>query len=80
MYQIVIKKKAKKFIDKLPLNERKRIVSAIEQLPNGEDIKKLKGHDNMLRLRVGSYRVIYSINNGKYIIYVIDVGNRGEIY
>ena len=77
MYQIVIKKKAKKFIDKLPLNERKRIVSAIEQLPNGEDIKKLKGHDNMLRLRVGSYRVIYSINNGKYIIYVIDVGNRG---
>lgn len=80
MYQIVIKKKAKKFIDKLPLNERKRIVSAIEQLPNREDIKKLKGHDNMLRLRVGSYRVIYSINNGKYIIYVIDVGNRGEIY
>ena len=80
MYQIVIKKKAKKFIDKLPLNERKRIVSAIEQLPNGEDIKKLKGHDNMLRLRVGSYRVIYSINNGKYIIYVIDFGNRGEIY
>ena len=80
MYQIIIKKKAKKFIDKLPLNERKRIVSAIEQLPNGEDIKKLKGHNNMLRLRVGSYRVIYSINNGKYIIYVIDVGNRGEIY
>ena len=39
MYQIIIQKKAKKFIDKLPLNERKRIVSAIEQLPNGEDIK-----------------------------------------
>ncbi len=80
MYQIIIKKKAKKFIDKLPLNERKRIVSAIEQLPNGEDIKKLKGHDNLLRLRIGSYRIIYSIDNGKYIIYVIDVGNRGEIY
>lgn len=80
MYQIIIKKKAKKFIDKLPLHERKRIVSAIEQLPNGEDIKKLKGHDNLLRLRIGSYRIIYSIDNGKYIIYVIDVGNRGEIY
>lgn len=80
MYQIIIKKKAKKFIDKLPLNERQRIVSAIEQLPNGEYIKKLKGHDNLLRLRVGSYRIIYSIDNGKYIIYVIDVGNRGEIY
>ena len=65
MYQIIIKKKAKKFIDKLPLNERKRIVSAIEQLPNGEDIKKQKGYDNLLRLRVGSYRIIYSIDNGK---------------
>ena len=41
MYQIIIKKKAKKFIDKLPANERKWVVSAIEQLPNGEDIKKL---------------------------------------
>lgn len=47
MYQIVIKKKAKKFIDRLPLNEKKRVVSAIERLPNGEDIKKLKGHADL---------------------------------
>lgn len=52
MYQIIIKKKAKKFIDWLPANERRRVVAAIEQLPNGEDIKRLKGHDNLLRLRV----------------------------
>ncbi len=80
MYQIIIKKKAKKFIDKLPINERKRIVSAIEQLPNGEDIKKLKGHDDLLRLRVGSYRIVYSVDHGKLIVYVIDVDNRGDIY
>ncbi len=47
MYQIIIKKKAKKFIDKLPMNERKRVVLAIEQLPNGEDIKKLQGYDGL---------------------------------
>ena len=40
MYQIIIKKKAKKFIDKLSANERRRIVLAIEQLPEGEDIKR----------------------------------------
>lgn len=55
MYQIIIKKKAKKFIDKLQINEKKRIISAIEQLPNGEDIKKLKGYDELFRLRVGEY-------------------------
>lgn len=65
MYQIVIKKKAKKFIDKLPYNEKKRVVSAIEKLPAGEDIKKLKGYDDVLRLRVGTYRIIYTVDNGK---------------
>ncbi len=80
MYQIIIKKKAKKFIDGLPINERKRIVSAIERLPDGEDIKKLKGHDNFLRLRVGNYRIIYTVDNGELIVYVIDAGNRGQIY
>ncbi len=80
MYQIVISKKAKKFIDKLPKNEKSRVVSAIEKLPNGEDIKKLKSHDNLLRLRVGNYRIVYTVNNGKLIVYVVDVDNRGDIY
>ena len=78
MYQIIIKKKAKKFID--PVNERRRVVAAIELLPNGEDIKKLKGHDKLLRLRVGEYRIIYTVDNGELIVYVIDAGSRGQIY
>lgn len=80
MYRIIIKKKAKKFIDGLPQNERRRIVAAIEQLPNGEDIKKLKGHADLLRLRVGDYRIIYTVDNGELVVYVIDAGNRGQIY
>lgn len=80
MYKIIIKKKAKKFIDKLPHNEKSRVVSAIEKLPNGEDIKKLKGHSDLLRLRVGEYRIIYTVNNGELTVYIIDVGNRGDIY
>lgn len=80
MYRIVIKKKAKKFIDKLPMPEKKRVVSAIEQLPNGEDIKQLKGHEGILRLRVGDYRIIYTVDHGELIVMVIDAGNRGQIY
>ena len=45
-------------IDGLPRPERIRVVAAIEQLPNGSDIKPLKGHDGFLRLRVGSFRII----------------------
>ena len=80
MYRIVVKKPARKFIEKLPLNERRRIVEAIEKLPGGEDIKPLKGHPGMLRLRVGNYRIIYTVDNGELTVYVIDAGNRGEIY
>lgn len=80
MYKIIIKKKAKKFIDRLPKNEKIRIIKAIELLPNGEDIKKLKGHGDLLRLRVGDYRIIYTVNNGELTVYIIDAGNRGEIY
>ena len=80
MYQIVIKKKAKKFIDRLPLNEKKRVVAAIERLPNGEDIKKLKGYVDLLRLRVGEYRIIYTVDHGELIVMVIDADNRGQIY
>ena len=80
MYQIIIKKVAKKFIDRLPTNEKRRFISAIERLPNGEDIKKLKGHDGLLRLRVGEYRIIYTVDHGELIVYVIDAGNRGQVY
>jgi len=80
MYQFIIKKPAKKFIDSLPMNERRRIVDAIEHLPDSGDIKRLQGHSDLYRLRVGAYRIIYTVDNGEFVIYVIDAGNRGQIY
>lgn len=80
MYKIIIKKKAKKFIDALPQNDRKRVVTAIEQLPNGSNIKPMKCHEGLFRLRVGSYRIIYTVDHGELIVYVIDADNRGQIY
>ena len=80
MYNIVLKKRAKKFLDKLSVDERIRIVKEIEKLPAGNDIKPLKGHDGLLRLRVGKYRIIYSVDNGRWIVIVIDIDSRGQIY
>lgn len=80
MYRFIIKKPAKKFIDGLPGNERRRIVEAIERLPDNGDIKRLQGHSDLFRLRVGPYRILYTVDNGEFVIYVIDAGNRGQIY
>ncbi|HHX60362.1 MAG TPA: type II toxin-antitoxin system RelE/ParE family toxin [Epulopiscium sp.] len=81
-YDIIIEKLAEKFIIKLPRSEKERMLKALYKLPNGTDIKQLKGKKSkgFYRLRIGDYRVIYTINNGKLLIHVIDVGNRGQIY
>ncbi|MBD5114243.1 MAG: type II toxin-antitoxin system RelE/ParE family toxin [Ruminococcaceae bacterium] len=81
-YKIIIQKHAEKFIRKLPKIESERILKAIYKLPEGNDIKILKGKKNkgLLRLRVGDYRIIYTIDNGELIVYVIDADNRGDIY
>ena len=79
-YKIVLKKRAKKCIDQLPQNERRRVVTAIEKLPDGTDIQLLNGYSDYFRLRVGDYRIIYTVDHGEWIVVVIDAGNRGQIY
>ena len=80
MYTIIVDKPAKKFIDKLPKPDRARISDAIEGLPDNGDIKELKGHKGWFRLRVGAYRIIFTVDNGQLIVRVVDAGNRGQIY
>ncbi|GAA0279972.1 type II toxin-antitoxin system RelE/ParE family toxin [Eubacterium sp. am_0171] len=78
-YKIDIDKKAQKFILKQQKDKRELIYKAIYNLPNG-DVKALSGHKGFYRIRVGDYRVIYTIDNGIYKICIVDVGNRGDIY
>jgi mRNA interferase RelE/StbE len=44
------------------------------------DIKALHGHNARWRLRIGDYRVVYTIERGELIVWVLAVGNRREIY
>lgn len=56
---------------------KSRIKTAIEKIPQG-DIRKLQGYNNMYRLRIGDYRIIYkTTENG---IYIDGVLPRGEAY
>lgn len=78
-YRIEIKKKAQKFIKAQPRNQQERLLKAIYKLPEG-DIKPLTGYENVFRLRVGDYRVIYELRNDILLITVVNVGNRGQVY
>ena len=79
-YQIKIEKDAQKFLKKLPRPDETRVLKAIAKLPDEEDRKQLKGHPGFFRLRVGNYRIIYTVDNGQLIVRVVDAGNRGQIY
>jgi len=81
-YSVVIEKPAEKFIMRLAQPEKERVLRAIHDLPGRGDIKRLQGKKSrgMYRLRVGPYRIIYTVDNGRLVVCVIDAGNRGQIY
>lgn len=75
-----------KFLSKLDKKSVIRIREAIAKLtldPPEGDIKLMQGYtDNRKRLRVGSWRIIYKYDNENSveILFIIDIGNRGDIY
>jgi len=79
-YKIIIEKKAEKFILKQPKNQQERLLKAIYHLPEEGDIKSLKGSTGFFRLRVGDYRIIFTVENEILTVIVTDAGNRGQIY
>ena len=79
-YRIVIEKPAMKFLQKQPQAQRERLLRAIKGLPDNGDIKPMSGHENLYRLRVGSFRVIYTIEGDLLIVRVLTIGNRGDVY
>ena len=79
-YKIVYDKPAVKFLKKQPQDKRQWIMNAIHKLPDEGDIKPLMGYTGIYRLRVGSYRVIYSIEHDVLTVKILDIGSRGDIY
>ncbi len=83
IYEIVISEKAAKELRKIPNNYFNSIMQHIKALsinprPNG--YKKLTGYDSCYRIRIGSYRVIYSVENDILTITIIKVGHRQSVY
>ena len=83
-YTLMIKKQVKRKLQKMPMNDRIRIVEKIEILGNDPDdvrldIKKLVGYSRY-RLRVGDWRVIFDRQDMLKIIAIEKLKSRGEVY
>ena len=53
-------------------------MKAIQGLPGVGDIKQMAGHVNLYRLRVGDFRILYTIENDMLV--VVNIGSRGGVY
>lgn len=82
-YKIKWKSSAKKELKKIPKNNLLTILDEIEKLtsnPFPANYKKIQGVENIYRLKVNNYRVIYKLENDELIIEVIRVRHRKDVY
>jgi mRNA interferase RelE/StbE len=83
MYKVSIKKTAQKQLAALPLHVADRIATAIDSLaetPRPAGAKKLQGYNNVYRIRLSHYRIVYRIEDDILTIEIIKIGNRKDVY
>jgi mRNA interferase RelE/StbE len=85
LWQITLKLKATKAINKLDSISQNRIKAFLKRLKEQENPrnqgKPLTGkYKGLWRYRVGDYRLICNIQDNEVIILVLDIGHRKKIY
>ena len=81
-YKIYFRQSVLKDLAKIPKRELQRIIKRIEKLgsdPRPQGCEKISGQDRF-RIRQGSYRIIYSIQDDKLTIWVVKIGHRRELF
>jgi mRNA interferase RelE/StbE len=82
-YRVVSSETAARQFNRLDRQIQKRISDQIESLaknPRPPGVKKLKGYRDYWRIRLGDYRVIYTIQDDCLLVCVIRIGHRREVY
>jgi mRNA interferase RelE/StbE len=81
-FRVEVRHSAEKELGRLSAQAQQRIAVALSGLaeqPLPPNVKKLKGSDGY-RIRIGDYRILYTLNTEKKEISVFAIGHRREIY
>ena len=82
-FRVEVKPSARKELERFPDHLIARIVPRLENLalnPRPPGCKKLQGGDNEWRIRVGDYRVVYTIDDANLLVEVTRIRHRSEVY
>ncbi len=82
-YSITFARSARKELESLPNLQLEKVFSRIESLsgePRPRGCVKLQGSSDLWRIRIGNYRVIYSINDADKLLDITAVRHRSQAY
>lgn len=82
-WTVVVEAAARKILRRLPEKTRERLLRALillEADPFAGDVKKLAAMERTWRLRVGEYRIVYEVDNGRLIVLVVRIADRRDAY
>jgi mRNA interferase RelE/StbE len=82
-HAVILERQAEKALRRLPRDVLRRVDTIILGLaddPRPAGCKKLVGSENLYRLRVGAWRVIYAVEDERLIVLVIDIEARNHAY
>lgn len=83
MYTLEYSKQAARALMRMPSNTsitiRAKLLELAQNPLAARNVKKLTDHPGY-RLRVGDWRVLYLLDNGRLIVYVAEIGARGGVY
>jgi mRNA interferase RelE/StbE len=82
-YAVEVKPSARKELESLPNRVLPRILTRLESLrhtPRPDGCKKLRGYKDQWRIRVGSWRVVYIVDDVARIVSVTRIAHRREVY
>lgn len=75
--------KALKELAKLDKPVARRVIKAIDALsadPRPSGVRPLVGYPNLWRIRVGEYRVVYTIKDAELVVLALRVAHRSSVY
>ncbi|TFD73270.1 type II toxin-antitoxin system RelE family toxin [Cryobacterium fucosi] len=75
--------KAVKELTKLDKPVARRVVKAVDALsadPRPRGVRALVGYPNLWRIRVGDYRVVYTINDTELVVLALRIAHRSSVY
>ena len=82
-YSVILTGSAQKELAELPKQVQLRIIKAayaLAETPFPPGVKKLKGRELRYRIRIGDYRLLYTINGSELIIMVLKIAHRQNAY